>query len=312
MAFPLLKLGSSGKAVHAVEKRLHDLGYLKGPVDKRFDRRTEAAVLAFKTDNGWEDPNPVVRGRAARALEVNKADTFTENEAPKKMKGGSYNCLIGRDPATVGKIVSKLAHGNNLDFMQLQEISGYHKALENIPGYKLVTFPGSKDHGESGVLVRNGIEAKFPQSIEAKSGWTNVRGGPAQPRAATSVRLGGWLRVASIHAPPAVDFVNGHGVGGDARVKSYKSLMTQLAGAAQRHENRNNEVALLFGGDWNETTHPGGGLGSPAWLAAQAGMKMNSKRPIDWEMSRGCKVTHMKVGPNAGSDHKLITFTVTG
>ena len=39
-------------------------------------------------------------------------------------------------------------------------------------------------------------------------------------------------------------------------------------------------------------------------------MKMASKRPIDWEMARGCKVTDMRVGKNFGSDHKLILFTV--
>jgi hypothetical protein len=36
------------------------------------------------------------------------------------------------------------AKGNKLDFVQVQEINGYHKALEQIPGYHLVTFPKSK------------------------------------------------------------------------------------------------------------------------------------------------------------------------
>ena len=128
--------------------------------------------------------------------------------------------------------------------------------------------------------------------------------------AAVSVRLAGWLRVASVHAPPAVDFVNGKPVGGDARVKSYQSLMQQLAKAANRVEGNHPDLALLYGGDWNEPTGTHG-PGSPHWLAQQAGMKMNSKRPIDWEMARGCKVTDMRVGKNFGSDHKLIMFTVS-
>ncbi len=115
-------------------------------------------------------------------------------------------------------------------------------------------------------------------------------------------------------APPAVDFVNGQGVGGAARVKSYKSLMTEMAGAAARQEKNHPGMATLFGGDFNEGTRTHG-VGSPAWLAKQAGMKMHGThngRGIDWEMSRGCRVTHMKVGPSGGSDHNLVTFTVTG
>ena len=50
--------------------------------------------------------------------------------------------------------------------------------------------------------------------------------------------------------------------GGEARVKSYKSLMTQLLKAADRQEKNNNDVALLYGGDWNEGTRSHG-VGSP-------------------------------------------------
>lgn len=182
--------------------------------------------------------------------------------------------------------------------------------MRKIPGYKLVTFPGSKDHGETGVLVRKDIEAKFPQSIEADTGWRNVRGSIAQPRAATSVRLAGWLRVASIHAPPGIDWKNGHAVGGSERVKSYQSLTQKLLRAADRQEERNPDVAMLYGGDWNEGARTGG-PGSPSWLASEAGMKKHANGSIDWEMSRGCRVTDMKKGPHFGSDHPLITFTVS-
>jgi hypothetical protein len=233
-----------------------------------------------------------------------------DKKRPRQLKGATYNCLIGRPPAEVAKTVRRFAENRNLDFIQLQEISQYHGALRGIPGYHLVTFPGSKDHGESGVLVRDGIETKFPQSIEADSGWTAVTGKPAQPRAATSVRLGGWLRVASVHAPPAIDFENGHAVGPAARVKSYISLMKKLAGAAERNEKNANGVAMLIGGDWNEGPNSTG-VGSPHWLAKQAGMKTYPGGRIDWEMARGCKVSNVKVGPHGGSDHRLVTFTVT-
>lgn len=297
---PVLQLGSTGRRVEVLEKRLKALGELKGPIDDRFDARTAAAVVQYKRENGFANTRPRVGARMAIALNL------PEQKQPNKLKGASYNCKIHRPPAEVGKTVAHFLKSRDLDFMQLQEISGYHDVLNKIPGYKLVTFRNSKDHGETGVLVRDGIEAKHRQSIEAETGWTNVNGGVAQPRAATSVRVAGWLRVASIHAPPGIDWVNGRPVGGEARVKSYQSLTRKLAQAA----NRNPDMAMLYGGDWNEGASTGG-PGSPSWLAARAGMKKYPTGGIDWEMARGCVLTNLKRGPRGGSDHPLVTFTVT-
>lgn len=303
----VLKLGSKGPAVQVLEKRLKALGDLKGPVDNTFDARTAVAVVKYKTEHGWEDPRPKVGAKMAKALNLPGP---AKAKTPTTMKGASYNCRIGRSPAIVARTVSQFAHRRKLDFIQLQEISGYHDALKNIPGYKLISFRGSKDHGETGVLVRKDIEAKFAQSIEADTGWTNVEGGVAQPRAATSVRVAGWLRVASVHAPPGIDWVNGHPVGGEARVKSYQSLTRKLLASATRQEENNPELGMLIGGDWNEGAVTGG-PGSPSWLAARAGMKKHATGGIDWEMSRGVKLTDIKTGPKRGSDHPLVTFTVS-
>ncbi|MDP3158288.1 MAG: peptidoglycan-binding protein [Archangium sp.] len=303
----ILKLGSKGPAVQVLEKKLKAQGHLKGPVDATFDARTADAVVAYKTKNGWEDPKPKVGAKMAAALNLPSSG---KSQTPTTMKGASYNCRIGRPPAIVARTVSQFAHRRKLDFIQLQEISGYHDALKKIPGYKLISFRGSKDHGETGVLVRKDIDAKFAQSIEADTGWTNDRGGVAQPRAATSVRVAGWLRVASVHAPPGIDWVNGRPVGGEARIKSYQSLTKKLLASAQRQAERNPELGMLIGGDWNEGAVTGG-PGSPAWLAAKGGMKKHPTGGIDWEMSRGVKLTDLKRGPKGGSDHPLITFTVS-
>lgn len=254
-----------GPRVKALEQKLKKRGDLKGPVDDRFDARTAAAVSKYKRANGWGNAKPRVGARLATAL------CLPDAKSPKTLKGASYNCRIGRNPAVVAKTVAHFAKSRRLDFMQLQEISGYHQVLEKIPGDKLITFPGSKDHGETGVLVRDGLETSAAQSIEADTGWTNVHGNPAQPRAATSVRIGDWLRVASIHAPPGIDWKNGRPVGPEQRVKSYQSLMNKLLAASKR----NPDVALLYGGDWNEGARSTG-PGSPAWLAAQAGMKKSA------------------------------------
>ncbi len=45
---PLLRRGSSGEAVKALQRRLKDLGFDPGPVDGEFGPKTQAAVVAFQ------------------------------------------------------------------------------------------------------------------------------------------------------------------------------------------------------------------------------------------------------------------------
>ncbi len=47
-----LELGSEGDEVKALQKRLKELGYLKGSADGKFGVATEAAVIAFQQNNG--------------------------------------------------------------------------------------------------------------------------------------------------------------------------------------------------------------------------------------------------------------------
>lgn len=299
-AFPVLRLGSTGSRVRALEAKLEASGDLTGQVDGTFDRRTAAAVVAWKRDHGYQDPKPRVGERMSTLLRLPKPDP-----TPSTMRGATYNCEIHRNPHEVAKAVKGFLEKGKLDFMQLQEISGYHEVLRAIPGYRLITFPRSKDHGETGVLVRDSIVAKEPKSIEAKVGWTNVHGGVAQPRAATSVQLAGWLRVVSVHAPPGIDWVNGTPRGGSQRIKSYQSLTSKLLS----HVRRSRE-AVLVGGDWNEGARTGG-PGSPSWLAARAGLRKYANHRIDWEMARGAKVSNVRTGASGGSDHRIVTFTIS-
>lgn len=307
----VMNLGDTGPRVRDLEKTLKAEGLLKGAVDNTFDARTAKAVVAWKKEHEWKNTRPVVGQAMARALGLR--GTFTSGsaegtETPNKLRGATYNCRIGRDPQVVAKTVGQIARSRKLDFIQLQEISGYHKQLENIAGYKLITFPKSKDRGETGILVRDEVEAKFPKSVEAATGWTNVRGGVAQPRAATTVRLAGWLRVGSVHAPPGIDWKNGKPVGGEGRIRSYQSLTQRLAAHANRAQERG--LAVLLGGDWNEGAATGG-PGSPSWLAQKAGLKKFPTGGIDWQMGSGLKLEKLRRGPKFGSDHPLVTFTVT-
>ncbi|MGV3620252.1 MAG: hypothetical protein ACO1OB_05525 [Archangium sp.] len=306
----VMDLGDTGKRVRQLENTLKAEGLLKGKVDSTFDARTGKAVVAWKKQNNWVNDSPVVGRRLADELGLK--GTFKKGEpegtaTPKTLRGASYNCKIHRNPEVVGRTVAQIAKSKNLDFIQLQEISTYRKQLEKIPGYKLITFPGSKDRGETGILVRDSIEAKFPKSIEADVGWTNVRGGVAQPRASTTVRLAGWLRVGSVHAPPGIDWKNGRPVGGEQRIRSYQSLTSKLAAHANRAQDRG--LAVLLGGDWNEGAATGG-RGSPSWLANKAGLKKYPTGGIDWQMASGLHLTKLRRGAKYGSDHPLVTFTV--
>jgi Putative peptidoglycan binding domain len=333
---PHLHVGSTGHRVKKVEERLESLGYLKGAADDRFDARTAKAVVDYKRDHGWKGkPEGVVGERMAHSLRHTEGattagtggattaqasatgDSGDKGKTPSKLKGATYNVERDRDPAEVRKRLGGFAKRHDLDFIQLQEINGYHKALENIPGYHLVTFPKAKDHGESGILVKDSLLAKQPMLIQGEGGgWTTVRNGHAPPRAAVAVKLAGWLTVVSAHQPPSVDWKNGQPVGPPNRVSTYKSLSEKLLAFAKRQLEKHPEQALLIGGDWNEEASTKGKW-SPGWIAQQAGMKTHGgakthgNASIDWEMSNGCRVSNIKAGRTLGSDHNIVTFTVS-
>ncbi|NOJ94092.1 endonuclease/exonuclease/phosphatase family protein, partial [Corallococcus coralloides] len=252
---------------------------------------------------------------AAQARQTGASDS--KGKTPSQLKGATYNVERDRNPQDVKKWLGDFAKKNKLDFVQLQEINGYHKALENIPGYHLVTFPGAKDHGETGILVKDSLLQGQKTSIQGEGGgWTTVRGGHAPPRAATAVKLAGWLQVVSAHQPPSVDWKGGEPVGPKNRVSTYKSLSEKLLGFAQRKIAKNPDEGLLIGGDWNEPASTKGKW-SPHWIARQAGMKTHGgveshgHGKIDYAMSYGCKVTNVKAGPTGGSDHNIVMFTVS-
>ncbi|WP_170115663.1 peptidoglycan-binding domain-containing protein [Melittangium boletus] len=320
-----LHVGSTGSRVQKVEERLESLGYLKGAADDRFDAGTAKAVVDYKRDHGWTGkPQGVVGERMARSLKNITATQASptngnggKNKTPSTLKGATYNVERDRKPKEVREWLGDFAKRQKLDFVQVQEINDYHKALENIPGYHLVTFPKSKDGGESGILVKDDLLAKNATYIQGEGGgWTTVRGGHAPPRAAPAVQLAGWLKVVSVHQPPSVDWKNGKPVGPENRVKTYASLSEKLLAFAKQQLKRNPDQALLIGGDWNEPASTQGKW-SPGWIAQQAGMnthggvKTHGNGRIDWEMSKGCRVSNIKAGPTGGSDHNIVTFTVS-
>ena len=76
-----LEVGSKGSEVKKLQKRLKDLGYLKGTADGDFGAATEAAVIAFQQSNGLN-----ADGKAGIATQ-NKL----YSDSAKKYSGGTEN-----------------------------------------------------------------------------------------------------------------------------------------------------------------------------------------------------------------------------
>ncbi|RKH52273.1 endonuclease/exonuclease/phosphatase family protein [Corallococcus llansteffanensis] len=316
-------VGSSGHRAQKADERQKSPGSPKGAANNdRFEANTAKEQkpkggVGGRVAAPLKDAGATASGGCGTLAQTSEpGGKGDESATPSKLKGATYNVERDRDPKDVQQWLGKYAKHNDLDFVQLQEINGYHKALEKIPGYHLVTFPGAKDKGETGILVKDSLMEKQALSIQGEGGgWNTINGGHAPPRAATAVQLAGWLKVVSAHQPPSVDWKDGKPVGPPNRVSTYKSLSEKLLAFAKRQLEKNPDQALLIGGDWNEPASTKGKW-SPSWIAQQAGMvthgsvKSHGHGKIDYAMSAGCQVTNVKAGPTGGSDHNIVTFTV--
>lgn len=80
----VLKKGSSGDAVVAVQKKLKQWGYYNGTVDGVFGSQTEAAVIYFQRKNGLT-PDGIVGKKTAAALGI----SLTQNSGANAGGSGS-------------------------------------------------------------------------------------------------------------------------------------------------------------------------------------------------------------------------------
>ena len=74
----VLKKGSSGDAVVAVQKKLKQWGYYNGTVDGVFGSQTEAAVIYFQRKNGLT-PDGIVGKKTAAALGISLTQSSGAN-----------------------------------------------------------------------------------------------------------------------------------------------------------------------------------------------------------------------------------------
>lgn len=92
----ILRMGSTGPAVTALQRRLGELGFAAGSADGIFGARTRAAVLAFQAENKLQTDG--VAGPATRAA--------LDSEAAKSMPTGAREELGVADLAGTSRIVA--------------------------------------------------------------------------------------------------------------------------------------------------------------------------------------------------------------
>lgn len=214
------------------------------------------------------------------------------------LKGGSFNCKMGRPRDEVRTAVRDIVTGHQLDFLLLQEAAPYADVLKTIGGYRLVL---PVDKCGTAILVRNGVDAsRATVRTLGTRGWLyRLRWHPR--RAMPTALLDGWLRVASVHMVPAPDK-------SPARRTQYNIGAQEIVAWADAREG----YAMLLGGDWQLPSVNRSEYG-PQWIAGHTRMPLgiwHVPGRVDYALARRCLLTDVQALDEGGSDHDLILFTV--
>lgn len=220
-----------------------------------------------------------------------------------RLAGGTYNMKVHRDPYAARVFLGHWARTHGLDFVLLQELTGYHAAVREIPGYRLVAANGWPGASNTGVLVRDGVRADRRRAVRTSGRWLRRDGVSWHPpRTWVGCRLDGWLSVLSVHMPPRVDVHGAHLHGPALSQRAYAGCAERLAKLPGWD---------LLGGDWNEGTRPRGRY-SPRWVARRRGWRLHPAPGVDFAMAGpGIVVDRVHVDDGGGSDHRAVRFRVT-
>jgi peptidoglycan hydrolase-like protein with peptidoglycan-binding domain len=105
----VLRYGAEGFEVEALQNRLVELGYSVGTVDKKFDRATRVAVVAFQLDRGLPGSGEV-DADTKEALKSDLAKPISEARetatADDLAKAGSATVIKGQGMSWWGKLMA--------------------------------------------------------------------------------------------------------------------------------------------------------------------------------------------------------------
>lgn len=229
---------------------------------------------------------------------------------PKTLRGGTFNLRYGRDKARVKREVARLFVKHNLDFLCVQEFSDYRNDFAEA-GWNVVPLKGPC---ESGIIVANHVRVDQRKVHTYGDGWITVRGGKFPAAVHNEARIGGWLRVRSVHLPTPIFWVNGRTKGPDERLDDLRETMIGLREFLRPWGFWN---ARLAAGDWNEPPHTTGTY-SPQWLARvtrsmlRAPQSLAGHGRIDYAIGKGCRVEGIfkDTAIPELSDHEPVIFKV--
>ncbi len=152
-----LKLGSHGAPVRKLEEGLKKQGLLKGAVDGKFDKKTEAAVAKYERANGIE-VNGIVGGRIWKALHLGQTGQQSETKGgPTDLVISSFN-ITGSSHTKPGaerpefetgvkrmKYVVQKIKQHKVDVVGFQELQGDQlQAFNKLTDNKFGVYPGFK------------------------------------------------------------------------------------------------------------------------------------------------------------------------
>lgn len=149
-AAALLREGSRGEAVRAMQQTLIDLEYLKGKPSGVFDKETAAAVRRFQRDRNLEVDGicgPITQ------RELKRKDLKKAPEAAKETEA--------REKAEREAAKKKAAHDKEVLEKAMQEGRAIYVSATAYSAYD----PGNGPHTASGTPVRHGVIAVDPSFI---------------------------------------------------------------------------------------------------------------------------------------------------
>ena len=152
-----LQYGSEGTDVTKLQKKLQELGYLAGAADGKFGVETEAAVIAFQSNN-----NLTADGKAGTATQ-SKLYSGTANRASGNAVKISGNNVSGRDTQGIASTgYETLEYGSTGD--AVKKLQNRLDSLGYSPGYTDGKFGASTEAAVMAFQANNGL------TVDGKAG----------------------------------------------------------------------------------------------------------------------------------------------
>jgi hypothetical protein len=240
------------------------------------------------------------------------------------LRGGTWNVERGREPRKVRHEIVGAFEDEGLDWLAVQEFTNYASVRDvsrlEAMGVSVIVFR-ELDRGQNAIIVRGTVPVANPGNVPlGGDGWRSTGGHWHPPLRMTHALIGGWLRAASLHMAPSVDWdpndERARPEGPDERVDDYLPNARAVRRFARDRLRSRRGLAIV--GDWNSRRFETG-VGSPAWIAdttPRLALAYPPGRPpsgghrgIDYVLhDEDTRIERIEYRDNGGSDHPLVVF----